>query len=187
MSAIYPPEEHKIVGFTSNGSAIVKHGNHEVQARFSGIDETAESGQKKVSKEIARERQKVAKYDPSQTETTETTVGASPADDLSSHFTYEDPKSQWRRKERNPMKDFLKLKRKYESTFIPSEKERYYQTMLRIYGTTETEVLAKRLNVEMQADPRIDIRTHRGVIKTTVAMQTQFAKERLGLESSKKP
>ena len=145
---------------------------------------------KKISKEIRRQLRKDGKvHDPtSVVENVKSTIGASPADDFIGCFSYEDPMTMWRKKEWNDYNDFCKLLRKYEQTYIPMEKARYEQTLLRTHGTlNETERIIS-LTVEMLADPRIDIRTHRGVIiQTTVASQNQYVGERANISESSIP
>lgn len=171
MSAIYPASEDVIHGFTPDGKAIVQTKNHEMPVRFAGLVEVAN---KKVSKEIQREKSKVEGYRADMMETTEGMIGASPADSLSSTIAYVDPRAMWTPKERKSFRDFMQLHRKWVNEVIPIEKQALREKLLNRYGTIHADTYEKLLNVQMQSDARLVIRTRRGIVKTTVEANRVF-------------
>lgn len=112
-------------------------------------------------------------------EETDSYIGASPADSLSSSITIELVRKHWNaKKEGKEYRDFLRFLRNYENTSIPEVKEEMKNKILKRFGTLVPEVLATRLGIETQTDPRLSVKTRRGVVKTTVEMQRQYSTSR---------
>jgi hypothetical protein len=90
------------------------------------------------------------------------------------HTATTNPKDLWTRKERSQFKDFLRLKRKG-----------LYTKLMQKYGTTDECVMERLLNVQMLADPRLTVKTRRGIVRTTVESQSQFAWQGAGPHGGK--
>lgn len=91
------------------------------------------------------------------------------------HTQIADPKDLWTRKEKDQFRDFQRLKRKG-----------LYLKMMQLYGTVDEQVMVDLLNAQMLSDPRLIIKTRRGLVKTTVELQSRFARQRAGPSESLK-
>lgn len=80
------------------------------------------------------------------------------------HTATANPKDLWTRKERSQFKDFLRLKRKG-----------LHAKLMQKYGTTDQQEMERLLNALMLADPRLTVKTRRGIVWTTVESQSRFA------------
>ncbi len=80
------------------------------------------------------------------------------------HAATVNPKDLWTRKERSQFKDFLRLKRKG-----------LHAKLMQKYGTTDQQEMERLLNALMLADPRLTVKTRRGIVRTTVESQSRFA------------
>lgn len=144
MSAIYPATEQNIRGFAPDGRAVVNTKNHEVPVIF---------------------------YEGKDGEKTQSTIGASPADDMASAIAYRNPREMWTPKERKSYRNFMQLWRRWQGETIPVEKEALRWKLMNKYGTIHPDQYMHNLNVQMIKDPRLLIKTRRGTVKTSVRSQ----------------
>lgn len=181
MSAIYPATEGNIRGFTPDGRAILQKKNHTMPIHFAAL---VEVGEKKGNKQAERAKAKVEGYRADMVETTEATIGASPADDLSSTFSYEHPRALWRQQERGQWNKFMRMRYRLSTEYIPAEREELRAKMLKTFNTTNPDQFRQMLDANLMNNARLDVKTRRGLVKTTVIDQAVFAR-RAGSEGGK--
>lgn len=86
-----------------------------------------------------------------------------------------DPRSLWRENEKKQWNDFSRLRRKWKEALIPVLQEEAKQQLLKRFKTTSPGVMALQINIQMMTDPRLNVLTRRGMIKTTASEQRKFA------------
>ena len=83
------------------------------------------------------------------------------------------------RKEHRQITSFLKFRQRYDREVIPVLKQEIRQKMMTKFGTMDLETFKSRILVEMQADPRLYLKTRKNqTIKTTVSENAQYQSER---------
>lgn len=165
---IIPPDQAHI---NADGTVIRSVGM--VEGR--GLAGLPAEERKKLEKEWERERKKTDGYNPAMANAGPFVVGGY------GHWKQEGANLRdfWTWKEHKQFKNFLQLRRKWMAEVIPIEREALKNKLLKIYGTTEPATFEAKLNVELQLDDRLTIKTRRNVIRTTVELQKEYSASKM--------
>lgn len=85
------------------------------------------------------------------------------------------PRQYWTPKERADFREFMRLRRKWIEEIIPVERQALFDKLMRFFGTTDPQVMESKMNKAIEENDRLNILTRRGIIKTTVDDQAEFA------------
>lgn len=170
-----PPQEHAYHATRlSDRKPLIRHGVAEIEMRWNAS--AAEPAGKKVSKEIARERQKEADMDAQRmVETTGAVMGGygywmSEAQGIREAIGH----ARYRK-----LSSFLKFQRTLERQRVPELRQEVKEKMLARFGTTDYQTYKASVIQEAIADPQLSVLVRNGqVVSTTREGQRMFASER---------
>lgn len=154
---IYPPDKIE-VSDVKNGIAQTIHSVAEVEAH--GWGDISEDERTKLLEELADSNNTGGPFN----------IGGY------GHWRgREDARSLWTPKEKKEWRDFYRLSKKGMN-----------DELQRRFGTTDMREFEKHLNEGMKQDPRLNILTRRGIVKTTAAEQEKFGLRFAALELVKR-
>ena len=186
MTIISLPDASIVEKINPDRTAVVRHEVYETDFAIRGGSEAPTEG-KKVSKEISRERQKIAEYDPTMSAGARPIIGGwgvwretLPVEQLTTP------------QEKKDYRDFLRMRRKLSETYEPLQRQEMIEKMEKRFDATSRRKFEKLRAQKLQTDTRLQLKTRFGrKILTTVSERKMFSEaqaERFasGMESIRK-
>lgn len=182
MSVAYPPQESTFIACSiKTRRPILRHGVAEIEMRWNANAADAEGG-KKVSKEIARERQKEKDMDAQRMIENSGAVMGGYGYWLQEANSLREAIGRERHRR---LVSFLKFQRTLERTYVPEARKEITEKMQERFGTTDYQELKASIIQEAIADPQLSVLVRKAqVIVTTRKGQQEYSDARKAIEMS---